>query len=143
MLSPSPNKALIQRYYHEMWNAWNFAAADELLAADISFRGSLGAEMRGRAAFRDYMRQVQAAFPDFHNAIEQMIEEGDHIVVRLMYTGTHRGPIFGVPPTGKRISYAGAAFFRIAQNQIAQGWVLGDIMALFSQIGVHSLPSAQ
>jgi steroid delta-isomerase-like uncharacterized protein len=136
----SANKALIQRYYNELWNTWNFALADELLAADISFRGSLGAEMRGREAFRCYMRQVQAAFPDFHNSIEQLVEESDHIVGRLTYSGTHLGEIFGVLPTGRQISYGGAAFFRIADRRIAQGWVLGDVVGLLSQLGVHNLP---
>jgi hypothetical protein len=53
-----------------MWNKWNFALVDELLAKDISFRGSLETETRGRTAFCDCMRRVQDAFPDFHNAIE-------------------------------------------------------------------------
>ena len=48
------NKNLIRRFYDEMWNPWNFAKADELLAPDISFRGSLGSEHKGRDAFRAY-----------------------------------------------------------------------------------------
>jgi len=61
---------LVACYYNEMWNKWNFALVDELLAKDISFCGSLGTETRGRTGFCDYMRRVQDAFPDFHNAIE-------------------------------------------------------------------------
>jgi len=47
------NKILVRRYYEEMWNRWNFTLANELLEDDISFRGSLGAEMCGREQFRD------------------------------------------------------------------------------------------
>lgn len=92
-MSEEPNKKLILRYYHEMWNKWNFALTHGLIAKEISFRGSLGPEMRGRVAFCDYMRCVQAAFPDFHNEVQEMVAEGDRVVARLMYTGTHRGEI--------------------------------------------------
>jgi len=136
------NKILVQRYYDEMWNTWNFALTDELLSAEISFRGSLGAEVRGRSAFCEYMRRVQNAFPDFHNKIEKLVSEGDQVVARLQYTGTHRGEMFGVRPSGKSISYAGAAFFRIAGNRVAEGWVLGDLVSLLRQLGAQTLPKA-
>jgi steroid delta-isomerase-like uncharacterized protein len=134
------NKNLIQRYYHEMWNAWNFSAADELLAETIIFRGSLGTETVGREAFRNYMRQVQRAFPDFHNNIECLIAEEQNVVARLTYRGTHHGEIFGVAPTKKSIQYAGAAFFRISDGRVAEGWVLGDLLTLLRQLGAHQVP---
>ena len=135
------NKILVQRYYKEMWNTWNFALADELLSAEISFRGSLGTELRGRSAFCEYMRRTRNAFPDFHNKIEQLIAEGDRVAARLQYTGTHRGEIFGVQPSGKSISYVGAAFFRIAGNRVTEGWVLGDLVSLLRQLGAQMLPN--
>lgn len=134
------NKELIRRYYDEMWNPWNFAKADELLADDIVFRGSLGTETRGRAQFCDYMCSVQLAFPDFHNTIEELVAEEDRVVARLRYTGSHCGAIFGVPPTGNAISYSGAAFFRIAHGQVGEGWVLGDLITLLHQLGAKSVP---
>lgn len=134
------NKDLIRRYYDEMWNPWNFAKAEEILAGDILFRGSLGTETKGRAQFCDYMRQVQRAFPDFHNTIEEIVAEDDRVVARLAYRGTHRGEIFGLAPTGKAIAYAGAAFFRIADGKVTEGWVLGDLLSLLRQLGARSLP---
>ncbi len=134
------NKKLIERFYSELWNEWKFALAEELLDEQIAFRGSLGAEMRGRAAFCNYMRRVRDAFPDFHNKIEEMVAENNRVVARLTYTGTHRGKIFGVAPTGRAIKYAGAAFFRIENGRIAQGWVLGDVVGVLAQIGARMLP---
>jgi steroid delta-isomerase-like uncharacterized protein len=123
------------RYYNEMWNKWNFALVDELLAQDISFRGLLGTETRGRTAFCDYMPRVQDAFPDFHNAIEEMIGERNRVCARLTYTRRHCGEIFGAAPAGKKVSYAGAAFFRIENGQIVQGWVLGDLTGCLASWG--------
>ena len=134
------NKNLIRRFFDEMWNPWNFAKADELLAPDIAFKGTLGDELRGRDAFRAYMRNVQAAFPDFHNSIVQIAAEDDRVVARTFYRGTHRGEIFGLAPTGIEIAYAGAAFFRIKDGQVIEGWVLGDLLGLLRQLGAHSLP---
>jgi steroid delta-isomerase-like uncharacterized protein len=134
------NKQLIRRYYEEMWNPWSFALAGELLADEMIFRGSLGTETKGRAQFCDYMRQVQRAFPDFHNEILELAADEDRVVARLNYTGTHRGEIFGVAPTRKSNAYSGAAFFRIAHGRVAEGWVLGDLLTLLRQLGAQRLP---
>jgi steroid delta-isomerase-like uncharacterized protein len=128
------NKALVRRYYEELWNRWSFALADELLADCLTFRGSLGVTVQGRDGFRDYMRTVQRAFPDFHNHIEELVAEGDKVVARLTYTGTHQGKLFGIGPTSKRVSYAGVAIFRIDAGRIMKGWVLGDIHGLVQQL---------
>ncbi|MGH9711999.1 MAG: ester cyclase [Candidatus Acidiferrales bacterium] len=134
------NKILSRRFFDEMWNPWNFAKADELLAPDITFQGTLGPQLKGRDAFRAYMRKVQAAFPDFHNTILELTAEDDRVVARTIYRGTHRGEIFGIAPTGKTISYAGAAFFRIAEGKIIEGWVLGDLLSVLRQLDARSIP---
>jgi steroid delta-isomerase-like uncharacterized protein len=134
-MSAEHNKALVRRYYEELWNRWDFALADEILGEGLGFRGSLGVSVRGREGFKDYMRTVRGAFPDFHNRVEEMIAEGDRVVARLTYTGAHQGELFGIAATGRRVSYAGVAIFRIAEGYIAEGWVLGDVHGLVRQLG--------
>jgi predicted ester cyclase len=129
------NKALIRRYYEDLWNRWNLVTADEIIAAGIRFRGSLGVTVAGIDGFKEYVATVRAAFPDFHNTVEELIAEGDQVVARLTYRGTHRGPLFGIAPTGTAVSYVGIAIFRIADRQIAEGWVLGDTLGLMQQLG--------
>lgn len=133
-MSAAHNKALIARYYEELWNRWDFALADELTAESLAFCGSLGISVQGREGFKQYMRTVRAAFPDFHNDIEELIAEDERVVARLTYTGTHHCELFGVAPTGRRVSYAGVALFRIVENRIAEGWVLGDVHGLLRQL---------
>jgi steroid delta-isomerase-like uncharacterized protein len=128
------NKFLVRRYYEEMWNRWDFALADELVAEGVAFRGSLGDSVCGRTGFKDYMRAVRRAFPDFHNHVEELVAEGDRVVARLTYTGTHTGALFDIAPTGRTVSYAGMALFRVASGQIAEGWVLGDLYGLVRQL---------
>jgi steroid delta-isomerase-like uncharacterized protein len=128
------NKALVRRFYEEMWNRWEFALADELLGEQIAFRGSLGMIVHGRDGFKEYMGMVRGAFPDFHNWIEDLIAESDKVVARLTYSGTHEGEILGIAGTGRRISYDGVAIFECAGGRIVHGWVLGDMHALMQQL---------
>lgn len=128
------NKRLIRRYYDELWNQWKLDLIDEILAEDITFRGSLGLSVKGRDGFRAYLGVVRAAFPDFHNTIEEIIAEGDRVVARLTYRGTHEGRLFGYEPTGRSVTYAGAAIFLVDGCWIADGWVLGDTLNLTRQI---------
>lgn len=125
---------VVRKYYNDMWNKWDFSLADKLLDKQISFRGSLGSTVVGVPEFKNYMTTVRSAFPDFRNQIEELVGQGDVVAVRLKYTGTHLGPLFGIACTGKRISYRGVAFFGFRVNKIAQGWVLGDVLGLLQQL---------
>lgn len=130
----SVNLKLIGRFYNDMWNKFDKSILPEILHEDLTFRGSLGQVKRGLGEFGEYVDFVQAAFPDFHNRVIQTITEENKTFAKLSYTGTHRGELFGIPPTGKKIEYAGAAVFTIADRKIVDVWVLGDIHGLLEQI---------
>jgi steroid delta-isomerase-like uncharacterized protein len=129
------NRALVRRYYDELWNQWKLELMPELLAEDFRFRGSVGVTTRGISAFADYLRMIRGAFPDFHNRVESMLAEDNRVAARLLYAGTHRGKIFGINPAGNRVSYAGAAIFTIGGHQLMSAWVLGDLYELMRQLG--------
>jgi steroid delta-isomerase-like uncharacterized protein len=128
------NKAVVRRWYAEIWNRWDLEVVDEIVAPELVFRGSLGTAVSGRDGLRRYMGQVRAAFPDFHNQIDALVAEGELVAARLTYSGTHAGELFGIAPTRRRIEYAGAAFFRLADRQVVEGWVLGDTARLRAQL---------
>jgi steroid delta-isomerase-like uncharacterized protein len=136
--SADQNRQIIRRYYEELWNGWNYSLIDELIASDVTFRGSLGVSISGRTGFRTYMSTVQSAFPDFHNSIENLIVEGETVVARLSYRGTHLGALFGVAPTGVAVTYPGVAIFRCHRGMIADGWVIADTAALMRQVGIQA-----
>jgi steroid delta-isomerase-like uncharacterized protein len=132
----------VRRYYDELWNQWQLDLIDELITRDVRFRGSLGVEVRGRSAFRNYVLLVQRAFPDFHNAIEELIAGDGKVVARLSYSGTHSGEIFGIPRSGHKVAYSGVGIFGFdGQNRIDSAWILGDTMTLLRQLGAKTLPS--
>jgi len=93
------------------------AALEELISPDIVFRGSIGSTVNGIQEFKQYVIKIRAAVPDFHNHVEELIGEGEKVVARLTYTGTHRGELFGFPGTGKGITYQGIAIFQFREGQ--------------------------
>ena len=129
-----PSRHLIERFYHDMWNKFDKRVFPEILHEDIWFRGSLGQVKRGFEELGTYVDFIQAAFPDFHNEIVETITQGNKTFARLSYTGTQQGEVLGIPPTGKRIEYAGAAVFTIREDKIARIWVLGDMYGLVTQL---------
>jgi steroid delta-isomerase-like uncharacterized protein len=125
---------LVDRFYDELWNRFDETMVSVLLHDDVRFRGSLGRDAQGHREFVEYMRMVHAAFPDFRNVVEEVVVEGDRAFARLAYSGTHRGAVLGVEPTGRRVQYAGAALFRVRDGRIASLWVLGDMYGLARQL---------
>lgn len=127
-------RELIRRYYDDLWNRWQVTLIPDLLRPDVTFRGSLGETVRGHDGFRGYVDRVRRAFPDFHNEIADLLLTDRRVAVRLRYTGTHRGRLFGQAPTGRRVAYTGIALYRLKGGRIAEGWVFGDTLTLYRQL---------
>ena len=117
-------------FYDRIWNAGDLAAASELLSEDMVFRGSLGAELRGRAAFLGYVQAVRGALSGYRCDILECVAEGPRAFAKMRFSGTHAAPFRGYPPTGLILEWQGAALFRIDGSTIADLWVLGDLAAL-------------
>ncbi len=129
-------KELVRSYY-EMWNEGDFKKADKLMHDDIQFLSSLGDSMEGLEAFKSYAAFIMEAFPDLYHAVEILISEGNRASAYVMYTGVHKGKLFNIEPTKKRIRYNGATFFTIDEGKIAKIRVLGDRYTLYRQLGVE------
>jgi predicted ester cyclase len=134
-MTTDANTAVIRRYYEELWNGWRLDLAEEMIATDIRFRGSLGVSVEGREGFKHYVARVRGAFPDFHNTIEELIADEDRVAVHLTYRATHTGALFRLRPTGRRVTYTGVAIFHLKSGLITQGLVLGDTWGLLEQLG--------
>jgi predicted ester cyclase len=138
MSSPNVNeydtRALVERFYHELWNRWELTVADEILAEDLRFRGSLGAELKGRAAFKGYVQDIRIAFADWHNEIDELLACDQRAAARLTWTGTHTGPLGDRAPTGQRVRYVGAGFFQVQAGRIYEAWIVGDTQAFWTAL---------
>jgi predicted ester cyclase len=135
------SEAVVRRFYEEVWNAWRIDFADEILTEAVRFRGSLGSIAVGLEEFKRYVATVRDAFPDWHNRIDAMLSAGDRVATRMTWSGTHWGRLGNIEPTGARVEYCGAAFFRLAGGRIEEAWVVGDTQELWRALGVLPDPS--
>lgn len=129
------NAAVVERFYYELWNEWNFAVADEIVSPHVHFRGSLGSTLEGLEDFKGYVATVRDAFPDWYNRIDELITSGDKVVTRMTWSGTHLGRLLDIEPTGKRVEYVGAAIFRLSHAKIEDAWVVGDTQEIWRALG--------
>ena len=82
----------------------------------------------------------RSAFPDFKVTIDDMIAEGDKVVVRGTWSGTHKGEFMGIPATGKSVSFGVIDTVRIAGGKMVEHWGLMDNFRLMQQLGVIPAP---
>lgn len=135
MHAPVDTATLVRRFYDELWNQASESVAREILHPTLSFRGSLGSLKSGPEGFIDYLRDVHAALAEFRCIIDDLIATDDRAAARMTFSGFHRAVFFGVPATGRRVTWSGAAFFAIADQRIKEIWVLGDLDSIRQQLG--------
>jgi steroid delta-isomerase-like uncharacterized protein len=122
--STDHNKALVRRIVDEMFNRGNLEVAPEIFAADFVDRGheQVAGKTDGPHGFAQFVRTVRAALPDLNANIQNIIAEGDYVAMWNTATATHRGELFGMPPSGKRINMRDFHFFRFANGKIVEHW---------------------
>lgn len=133
-MSMESNKALALRFIEEVYNQGQVEAVDALVSERF-VRHGIGGDMSGRQVIKDRVQAVRAAFPDFHISVEEVLADGDKVVLRQVHTGTHLGDFAGVAPTGSRIETTEISIIRMEAGMIAEGWVNVDQLTLLRQIG--------
>jgi steroid delta-isomerase-like uncharacterized protein len=118
------------------WNAHDPDAVAAVFADDAVVREVGGAgEARGRAAIRERAAALLAAFPDFHLERLELVIDGERHADRWVLTGTHRGPLFGLPPTGRRVRVEGATFTRLdTDGLVVEDVHFSDLAGLLAQL---------
>ena len=134
-MSIEANKALLRRYYDELWCKGNDDAADELLHPEFNDPELPADWPSGVEGFKRLVREWRQGFPDMRETVEHMIAEGDKVVGYFRMRGTHEGEFFGIAPTGKRVEMVGADVARIANGKIAELWYAEDLLGLYRQLG--------
>ena len=139
--SAAEAKVLAQRFVHELWNSQRLDVADEIFSPDCvphtyGLESQSAPERRGPRHIKAIVESWRQAFPDWHIEITDLLAEADRVMLLTTATGTHRGALMGIPPTGKHVTFTGMRVFRVADDQIAEYWVLWDWLGLWRQIGV-------
>ena len=139
-MSAEANRALIQRFYDEGWNANDLSVYDELVTDDFLDHQALPGLEPGREGFKMLNVMFRSAFPDVWVNVDQIVAEDDKVACRWTSTGTHEGDLFGIPPTGAKVNVTATVWYRIEDGRLAEGWINRDDVGLMRQLGVIPSP---
>jgi steroid delta-isomerase-like uncharacterized protein len=142
-MSVEENKAVLRREVEELYNhTGNLDVVEEIFSPDYVSHEPTSGEVRGIEGARQFAATFRKAFPDLENIIEDMVAEGDKVVMRFSGSGTHEGETteaFG-PPTGKRMEITGITIKRFADGKIVEAWTNFDALGMMQQLGVIVAP---
>ena len=130
------NRAVVRRFVEEGLGRGDFAALAELAAPECVDHAARAHGGAGLAATARAAVERHAAFPDLRRTIEDLLAEGERVVVQATLRGTHQGAFFGLPPTGRPVAVGGLARYRLAGGCIVERWCYPDVAALCAQLGV-------
>jgi steroid delta-isomerase-like uncharacterized protein len=128
-LTPTP-ESVVRRFYEDGVNNRDWTAVAETLAYDFTHNGV----RLGPGGQRRSLEGLYAAFPDARVSIEDTVAAGRKVVSRMVWTGTHRGPFLGHPPSGREVSWTAISIIRVSDAGIAEAWVNEDDAGLAAAI---------
>lgn len=128
------NKEVVRRLGRVI-NSGNLEEIDEVLAPDyVRHDPNPLLEDVGRQEYKEAFTQLMKAFPDAAWTIEELLSDGDRVVGRWSFRGTHNGPFFNIPPSGKVVSYPILAIYRIEDGMIAEDWHIFHSIGLWQKL---------
>jgi predicted ester cyclase len=138
-MSTEDNKAAVRRFYEEVFNQKNLAGVDAFIGPN-PIDHSLPPGLSGLEGTKQFIGMYLAAFPDLRVTVEDLIAEGDKVVSRCTYRGTHQGALLGIPPTGKQVTVTGIEINRFEGGKTVEHWLEADNLGMLQQLGVVPAP---
>jgi steroid delta-isomerase-like uncharacterized protein len=140
-MSTEENKAVVRRFNEligEFWRTGDADALDEVLAPEFVYHQPRTPP--DLESFKQFLLMFRAAFPDMRYTVEDLIAEGDKVVDRLTWQGTHQGELMGIPPTGNTVTVREMHISRIAEGKIMERWGQPDMLGMMRQLGAVPPP---
>ena len=122
------NSAIVRRFVDEVINQGKMGSAEEFVWEDVVEQVPLPGQGPGLEGLKDVLRGMRSAFPDIDFSIKEQVCEGDKVVSRFEWTGTHKAEFMGVPATGRQVRVWGVVIDRLEAGRIkgtpASSWTL-------------------
>jgi steroid delta-isomerase-like uncharacterized protein len=135
-VSTETNKAVV-RAYVEAWNTRDLDRFDDLMSADAQLTVGTTTFGCGPEQTRATVGQWVDGFPDYRFELLDLIAEGDRVVARMPFSGTHEGPVLGLPPTGRTVRVDEIVIFRLVDGHIVEVWEVWDELAMRRQLAAR------
>ena len=143
-MSAEENVAVVRRFFDDVLNGRNLAAAADLIAAGYVYHDppSMGGGGTGLDAIKEEIAMYHRAFPDVRWIIREILAaENNSVVVRWTAEGTHQDELNGIPATGRFVSVEALIVFRLRNGRIVESWEIWDALAVMQQLGLVSSPA--
>jgi steroid delta-isomerase-like uncharacterized protein len=134
-MSLQENKDIVRRVVESL-NEGKLAGLEELYTGNFVNHDPSARAVRDRSALLQRFDAERAGFPDGHITIEDLVAEGDKVVERWTFRGTHNGEFMGIPATGKEIAMTGIGIYRISGGKVAECWWNSDTLGAMQQLGL-------
>jgi len=134
-MSTESSKAVVQRF-RDALNAGDLDGAFAVFAPNAIVHMQSAPEPLTKEGFKQLGQLILSAFTGGVATVEDMIADGDKVVSRLTFRGTHTGDLMGIPPTGKSVTISETIIDQIADGKIVESWRLFDQMTMMQQLGV-------
>lgn len=135
------SKAVVRRFVEEYQTGHDVSVAEELLADDFVDHSPFGPLSPDRDGVLALFGMLFAAFPDLRAEIHQQFADGDNVITRKTFYGTHRGDFMGISPSGTEVSFDVIDIVRVRAGKMAEHWNVVDAMALMTQLGAIPKPA--
>ena len=136
MSTTENNKAVISKFIEEVINQNRMDRADDLVVEDFVELDPLPGQRQGREGLKEVLGMMRAAFPDMHWVVEETVAEGNTVISRFTWTGTHRGDFLGVPATGRSVVVKGVVIDELAGGKMSRSRIQMDTLGMMQQLGV-------
>ncbi len=136
-MSIDKNIATARRYIDEVWNKGNLAALREVAAPNVVVHFLPKELPKGIAGYEQFVKMYRAGFPDLHFVIDDVIADGDKVVMRWTVTGTHKGQFLSFAPTFRKGTVTGISIEHYDdQGRMVESWLNFDQLGMFQQLGL-------
>ena len=125
----------------EMWNTGDLSRFDEVYATNFINHDPSLPDVMDYESFKAHIAAMHKGMPDHKVVVQDEIAENDKIASRWVTTATHTGPLGGISPTGKKLTYTGLTIYRFEQGKIVEAWWNYDKLGFLQQLGI--IPSMQ
>ncbi|NOK60907.1 MAG: ester cyclase [Chloroflexi bacterium AL-W] len=139
-MTPEENKQFMQHFVEQTINQKNLAIIDELVAEDFIEHIPFPGQGPGREGLKFAIGALLTAFPDMHWTIEEQVAEGETVISRFSWTGTHCGAFMGIPATEKSVESWGVVIDVIRDGKFSESRILMDSLGMLQQLGVLPAP---
>jgi steroid delta-isomerase-like uncharacterized protein len=132
------NEKTMRRFVEEVINNKCLTVIDEIIHPDYVFH-TPGQELHGRQALREFFTAYQAALPDLHVKIDDLVCADNKAVLLFTLTGTHENELMGITATGNQVDINGMTCSRFENEQIIEEWELLDQLTMFQQLDIVTI----